>query len=59
MTNKLALTVREACQLSGLSRSTIYELFADKRLTPKKCGRRTLVLADELRRFLENLPTAA
>ena len=55
---KLALTLAEATELSGLGRSSLYKLFAEKKLSPRKAGRRTLVLVEDLKRHLENLPPA-
>lgn len=54
---KIALTIPEAVQVSGISRSTLYEIFKTGKLNPRKQGTRTLVLADELKSFVENLPT--
>ena len=40
----------------GIGRSSIYILFRDGKLTPRKCGKRTLVLVEELRRYVDSLP---
>ena len=56
--HKLSLTVAEACALSGLSRSTMYRLFAEGALVPRKVGRRTLVIFAELENCLRSLPKA-
>lgn len=56
---KLAYTISEWCSLSGLGRSTTYEEFAKGRLRAVKCGDRTLILAAEARRFLNELPALA
>jgi excisionase family DNA binding protein len=53
---KLAFTVREACQITGLARTTIYKLFSKGSLTPRKAGKRTLILASELETFVKSLP---
>lgn len=55
---KIAVTISEACALSGLGRSTIYECFKAGKLTRRKQGKRTLILMQELRDFLESLPVA-
>lgn len=53
---KLAVTVREAGQLTGLSRTTLYKLFSNGKLTPRKVGKRTLILVSELEAFVNGLP---
>jgi excisionase family DNA binding protein len=57
-TNKIAVTIPEACALSGLGRSSIYEAFKSRRLIARKHGKRTLILVRDLREYLENLPTS-
>lgn len=54
---KIAVTIAEACELSGLSRGTFYNLFHSGSITPRKCGKRTLILVKDLESYLENLPT--
>ena len=56
--DKLAVTVPEAVALSGIGRSSLYKLFVSGALKPRKQGARTLVLIEELKRHLENLPPA-
>ena len=51
-----ALTVEEAAELARLSRSTIYLALQAGSLIGIKVGRRTLILPEDLRVFLENLP---
>jgi excisionase family DNA binding protein len=53
---KLAYTLKEAQELVGISRSSIYIALADQRLRAVKSGKRTLVLATDLQAWLENLP---
>ena len=52
----LALSIGEACARSGVGRTTIYEMIKTGRLLTRKCGRRTLILSDDLQRCLETLP---
>jgi excisionase family DNA binding protein len=52
---KLAYRVGDFCAASGISRSTFYDLVADGKLRPVKCGGRTLVPAEEARRFHHSL----
>lgn len=47
------LNMREVCQiLGGLSRPSVYVLFARADLTPVKVGGRTMVSAREMDRYL-------
>ena len=54
--DRLAYTIPEAVAVSSLSRSAIYEAISRKELTARKRGRRTLILASELRAYMQNLP---
>jgi excisionase family DNA binding protein len=58
MTHLLAHSIAEACERSSIGRTAIYELINSGELPARKRGRRTLILADDLRRYLEALPTA-
>jgi excisionase family DNA binding protein len=53
-----ALTISEVCGACGIGRTKVYAAIADKSLRAVKCGRRTLVLRDDLKAFLAALPTA-
>lgn len=53
---KMAYSVDEAAMRAGLGRDAIYSAVREGKLEAKKMGRRTLVTADALRRYLENLP---
>jgi excisionase family DNA binding protein len=44
----LAVTVRRACDITGLGNTSIYELIKEGRLQTRKIGRRTLVLYSSL-----------
>lgn len=52
---KIAVTLREAAELSGLGRSSLYKLFNEGKLTPRKAGKRTLILV-EVSAFVASLP---
>ena len=52
----IALTDSEAIAASRLSRSELYRAFQRGDLSAKKHGRRTLIMRDELTRYLTNLP---
>jgi Helix-turn-helix domain len=61
MTNrdrKLAHSVAEFAQLSGLGRSFLYEQIKAGLLPIRKAGRRTLILHDEGQAWLAKLPVA-
>ena len=53
----LTVRIREACRLTGISRSKIYELIAEGEIEIIKLGSITLVPVAGLERFLERLKT--
>ena len=53
---KLAFSVDEAAMRAGLGRDKIYEAIRGGLLDARKAGRRTLVTAEALRRYLDGLP---
>lgn len=55
----LAYRPKGAAQAIGLSTSEIYNLLAQGRIRAKKHGTATLILRDELQRFLETLDDAS
>ena len=56
MATPLNLQIPEAVQVSGLSRSRIYEALRKQELRAIKAGRRTLIPVAELEAYLANLP---
>jgi len=56
--DSIALSIREACQLSSLGRTKLYELMSSNVIPAYKVGRRRLVLRDELQQALKSLPRA-
>ena len=56
-TSKLAYTILEAVDLTGFSRSVIYQEIGSGRLRAIKRGRRTAILANDLDAWLTTLPT--
>lgn len=52
---KLAHSVNDAAQISGLSRATLYALYKQGAIRFVKCGRRTLILHEDLVAFLQAL----
>ena len=55
---KLAYTVPQACDASGIGRTRLYELIAQRRLDARACGGRTLITADSLATYIASLPPA-
>ncbi|RWL79407.1 MAG: DNA-binding protein [Mesorhizobium sp.] len=55
LNKKLAYTLREATETTGLSRAKIYRLFKEGQLRRSKAGGRTLILAAELERYLREV----
>jgi excisionase family DNA binding protein len=56
LTEKLVLTIPEACELSGVCRSNIYVAISSGELRARKRGRSTLVLRTDLNNWIESLP---
>ncbi|MBB3236131.1 helix-turn-helix domain-containing protein [Phyllobacterium endophyticum] len=53
---KLAYSISEACQVSGLSPGSLHKLFNEGHLTRRKIGKRTFVMGEELIEFLRTRP---
>ena len=53
---RLAYSVDETSEVSGLGRTKIYEEIKAKRLIARKCGDRTLILHPDLVKWLSDLP---
>jgi excisionase family DNA binding protein len=58
MPDSIALTIEEAASSAKVSRSEIYRALQRGQLCAKKQGRRTLILRDELVRYMTALPDA-
>ncbi|WP_442580568.1 helix-turn-helix domain-containing protein [Mesorhizobium sp. ASY16-5R] len=54
---KISVTIPEAVQMTGIGRSSLYKLFSEGKVIPRKQGKRTLILVEELKRYVESLPT--
>ena len=50
---RLTCTIAEACQVTGLGRTKLYELIGEGRLATTTIGRRRLVLVRSLQTLLE------
>jgi excisionase family DNA binding protein len=55
----LAYSVKEACRLTSLGRTRIFQLISEKKLEARKVGRRTLIPAASLHKLLEGDRDAA
>ena len=56
MAEKLAYSISEVVDLTGISRSKIYEEIRDGKLRAVKSGHRTLILCGDLEDWLTSLP---
>jgi excisionase family DNA binding protein len=54
--NCLVFTLSEAKASAGVGRSTLYAAIASGKLPARKLGRRTLIMADDLKAWLTSLP---
>ena len=53
----ITLTIPEAVEATGISRSSLYEALRRGDLAAKKAGRRTLIPMADLQAYLASLPT--
>ena len=58
MNSPLCYSIAEACSAVRAGRTTLFEAIRSGALRAVKRGRRTIVLADDLRHYLESLPVA-
>ena len=56
MISPLAYSIAEACAVGRTGRTALYEVIRKGDLRAIKRGRRTLILVDDLRQWLEGLP---
>jgi hypothetical protein len=49
----LAYSINEACRVSSLGRTRIYQLIGEKRLQVRKIGKRTIIPAASLRALID------
>jgi excisionase family DNA binding protein len=56
MSTPLAYSIAEACAVARAGRTALYEAIRDGALLARKRGRKTLILPDDLRRWVEGHP---
>jgi len=57
MNAPVAYTIAETCALARAGRTAVYEAIASGDLVARKRGRKTIILFDDLQRWLNSLPT--
>jgi excisionase family DNA binding protein len=57
LSERPTLTVNEFCTMIGIGRSTFYKAVAAGHLQVRKYGKRTLITREEMKRFVENMPS--
>ena len=58
MSEKLAYSVAELCAAANFGRTTAFAAIRSGALRAVKVGSRTLILAEDLRKYLSSLPAA-
>jgi len=53
----LALSIAEACSMARAGRTALYQAIRDGALRARKRGRKTLILPEDLKRWVESHPT--
>ena len=57
--NKIAGGIREACEATGMGKTTMFEFIRDKKLQVRYLGRKAIIKWTTLRRWSTSLPTEA
>lgn len=52
---QLSYSIEEACQITGIGRTKLYEAISNGLLSAKKYGKRTIILRSDLEKFLDRL----
>jgi excisionase family DNA binding protein len=55
----MAVSIAQAVGLTGVGRSTLYKAIKRGDLPMRKVGRRTLLLTEDIRRWIQQLPAQA
>lgn len=56
--NKSAYTINEAINEIGIGRTKLYAEIKSGKIEVRKIGRKSVILEEELRRYLSELPTS-
>ena len=56
MNTPLAYSIEQACEIANIGRTSIYDAIKSSKLIARKNGRRTVILAEDLRLWLQDLP---
>ena len=59
MSNRIALSPAEACEVAGVGMTKLREEIAAGRLVARKVGARVLIAVEDLRSWIDNLPRVA
>ncbi|HWK95630.1 MAG TPA: helix-turn-helix domain-containing protein [Pseudolabrys sp.] len=54
---RLAYSVKDAAEVSGIGRTAIFAAIKSGQIVARKFGKRTLISAEDLKAFVESLPT--
>ena len=57
MADRIAYSIAEACAVAGIRRTTLYKEIRSGGLRAVKIGGRTIILVDDLRRWLNGRPS--
>ena len=57
MSEKMAYSIIDACEIGAASKSSIYRAVKNGDLVLRKRGKRSLILAEDLRHWLASLPS--
>ena len=52
----IVMTINEACSYSRTGRTALYAAIKSGKLAARKRGRRTMILASDLRQWVESFP---
>ena len=55
---RISVTLSEATAMTGIGRTSLYGLFREGKIHPRKQGKRVLLLVEELNAYVHGLPTA-
>lgn len=57
--DRIAVSIDQAVEISGIGRTALYAAIKSGQLLARKFGRRTLIAVDDLKAFLNRLPTVS